>query len=173
MATLVDIPNAVDTVSGLRLERAEMVLWLPGRPVVRRELLGFNHEDRRFDLRPDESPAGLTLRVRSDRFHAMLSGPERADLEVDFVVHAPEGVMVPMWGLVHGRNAEVSVWDAMGRLAVPDLTARGADAGPLRLDRGRYVVNASAIGSTTLVLGVGCDLETACLDLGGLRAAAG
>ena len=173
MAIFADNSHSVNTVSGVRLERAEMALWLPGRPVVRRELLRFADEDRRFDLRPDESPAGLSLRVRHDRFHAMLSGPERADLEVEFVVESSDGVPVPMWALVHGREAEATVWDAFGRLAVPDLAARGVDSAPMRLDRGRYTLIGSALGSTTLVLGVACEVEAACLDLGNLRAAAG
>lgn len=173
MAIFADNSHTLNTVSGLRLKRAEMVLWLPDRAVVRREVLHFSDEDRRFDLRPDASPAGISLRVRSDRFHALLSGPERADLEIEFVVTGDDGTELPMWALVHGREAEASVWDAFGRLAVPEIAARGADAPPLHLDRGRYTLTASALGSTTLVIGAGCGIEAACLDLGNLRAAAG
>jgi hypothetical protein len=173
MANFANNLNTVPSVSGPRLTRAELVLWLPGRAVVRREVLHVSDEDRRFDLRPDESPAGLSLRIRQDRFHALLSGPERADLEVEFVVEDPQGISLPMWALVHGREAEVSVWDAFGRLAVPDLAARGTDAAPLTLEMGRYVLNASALGTTTLIVGAGCEIEAACLDLGGRRAIAG
>ncbi|NBX25253.1 MAG: hypothetical protein EBQ99_04290 [Planctomycetes bacterium] len=165
--------NTDASVSGPRLTRADLVLWLPGRAVVRREVLHFSREDQRFELRPDGSPAGISLRIREDRFHAMLSGPERADVEVEFTVEDPRGLSLPLWALVHGREAEVSVWDAFGRLAVPDVTARGADAAPLNLPMGRYTMTASALGSTTLVIGAGCDVEAACLELGGRRAVAG
>lgn len=173
MADLANNLNTVPAVSGPRLMRAEMLLWLPGRPVVRREVFHVGSEDRRFDLRPDESAAGITLRIRQDRFHALLSGPERADLEIEFMIEDPRGLVMPMWALSYGRGAEVSVWDAFGRLAVPDLAARGADAPPLNLEMGRYVLNASALGSTRLVVGAGCEVEAACLDLGGRRAVAG
>lgn len=173
MATFAENSDTVESVSGPRLTRAELVLWLPRRPIVRRELLKFDGDDRRFDLRPDDSPAGISLRIREDRFHAAISGPERADLEVEFSVQDPRGIVMPVWALVHGREAEASVWDAFGRLAIPDVAARGVDAGPLRLAAGRYTLTASALGSTSLVIGVGCEAEAACLDLSGRRAIAG
>jgi len=173
MANLANNPNTDLSVSGPRLRRAELVLWLPGRALVRRELFRPEGEDQFFELRPDGSPAGISLRIRADRFHAVLSGPERADVEVEFTIDDPRGARLPLWALVHGREAEVSVWDAFGRLAVPDVTARGADAGPLLLATGRYTLTASALGTTTLVIGAGCDAAAACLDLGGRRAVAG
>jgi hypothetical protein len=173
MATFANNPNADLSVSGPRLRRADLVLWLPGRAVVRREVLHLEGGDQFFELRPDGSPAGISLRIRDDRFHAVLSGPERADVEVEFTVDDAKGTRLPILALVHGREAEVSVWDAFGRLVVPDVTARGADAAPLLMEMGRYTLTASALGSTTLVIGAGCDVAAACLDLGQRRAAAG
>lgn len=151
------------TCSGpaVRLLDADMALWLPGQPLVRREILRIEAPDRRFVLRPDDSPAGVLLETSSCGFHALLSGPERADIEVNWVVEALQGVEMPMWALGKGPLVEASVWDSFGRLVLPDLLARGFDAPRVELRPGRYLLTASAHGRFSLALGVGIDMATA------------
>ena len=140
---------------GLSLLDAEMALWLPGRPQVRRELLRLSEPDRHFVLRPDGSPAGVELVTATDGFHGVLAGPDRADLEVTWTTRKLDGIAVPAWAIASGPEAEASVWDAFGRLVIPDLLARGVDAEDIQLVPGRYVLTASVQGRCSMMLGLG------------------
>jgi hypothetical protein len=138
---------------------AELSLWLPGRPLVRREILRLDEPGQRIVLRPDASSAGVVLQTSEEGFHGLLSGPERADLEVSWQVTSAEQIDLSMWALSHGLEAEASIWDSWGRLVVPDLLARGADAPRAKLLAGRYLLTASVHGCTSLVLGVGVEAD--------------
>jgi hypothetical protein len=155
MATSPHISNLIGLASGIGLIRAEMALWLPRRAVVRREILKFAADDRQLELKPDRSSAGISVLVSAHRFHAMLSGPERADLEVEWLVEPNTMVRLPLWSMSHGRDAEVSIWDAFGQLVVPDVMARGPDTAPLMMASGRYTLTASVFGSTALMVTAG------------------
>lgn len=145
----------------VRVLDAELALWLPDRPEVRREILRLDAPDRRFVLRPDESPAGVVLETCAQGFHALLAGPERADIEVNWFVGEVGGVELPLWAIGQGLQVEANVWDSFGRLVVPDLLARGADAPLARLSTGRYLLTASVHGRCSLALGVGIDVASA------------
>lgn len=136
---------------------AELALWLPDRAPVRRELLRISEPGRRFVLRPDASAAGVELVTAVGGFHAVLSGPERADLEVRWELTGSEHPALPAWALVQGDRAEACVWDAFGRLVIPDLIARGVDANHMRLPAGRYVLTACVQGCASMVIGVGVE----------------
>jgi hypothetical protein len=133
---------------------AELVVWLPGRPSVRREILDFGNDPAQWILRPDGSGAEASLRSDGRGLLATLRGPERADLEIDFIV-PQEGLSLTLWAMAHGPQAEVSVWDHFGRLAVADVLARGTDAEPLRLDAGRYELTGSVQRVSSMLLGLG------------------
>lgn len=139
---------------------AELVVWLPGRPCVRREILDFSQDQAHWILRPDGSGAEASLRLDGHGLLATLRGPERADLEIDFVV-SPQCTAVPLWAIANGSQAEVSVWDHFGRLSVPDVLARDADAEHLRLDAGRYVLHGSVQRLSSILLGLGLDATQA------------
>jgi hypothetical protein len=135
---------------------AELVVWLPKRPSVRREILDFGTEPAQWILRPDGSGAEASLRFDGRGLLATLRGPERADLEIDFIVplNCPG---LPVWAIAHGSHAEMSIWDHVGRLSVPDVLARLPDAENLRLDPGRYTLHGSVERLCSIVLGFGVD----------------
>jgi hypothetical protein len=135
---------------------AELVIWLPGHPSVRREILDFSSAPSEWILRPDVSGAEASLRFDGRGLLATLRGPERADLEIDFIV-PQEGAALPLWAIAHGPQAEVSIWDHFGRVAVADVLARGTDAQPVRLDAGRYVLTGSIQRVSSMLLGLGLD----------------
>lgn len=139
----------------LRLLHAELALSLPGRPPVRRELLRLDGEPRVITLRPDGTQAHATLEVGHAHMLASLAGPEQADVEVEWIVEGGAPQRMPLWAVARGGEAEVSLWDAFGRLTVPDVIARGADAPDVTLTSGRYVLSATALGATTLLVGAG------------------
>jgi hypothetical protein len=141
--------------AALRLVHAELTLSLPGRPPVRRELLRLDSEPRVIALRPDETPAHAVLETGAGHMLASLAGPERADLEVEWFVESAGTVRMPLWAIARGRDAEVSLWDAFGRLVVPDALARGTDATDLELGCGHHVLTATVFGETALLVGVG------------------
>lgn len=148
---------------------AELVVWLPGHPPVRREILDFSDAPSDRILRPDSSGAEASLRFDGRGLLATLRGPERADIEIDFLV-PQEGLPLPLWAIAHGPQAEVSIWDHFGRLAVADALARGPDAEPLLLDAGRYVLSGSVQRVSSVLLGLGLEPVQAC-DIRGRRAA--
>lgn len=139
---------------------AELVVWLPGRPSVRREILEFGHDPAQWILRPDGSGAEASLRFDGRGLIATLRGPERADLEIDFVVPM-QSAAIPLWAIANGPHAEVSIWDHFGRLAVPDALARGADSEPLHLDPGRFTLQGSVQRLSSIVLGIGLNATRA------------
>lgn len=140
--------------------QAELVVWLPGHPSVRREILDFTGAPSEWILRPDGSGAEASLRFDGRGLLATLRGPERADLEVDFIV-PQEGLSLPLWAVAHGPQAEVSIWDHFGRLAVADVLARGPDSEHLSLDAGRYVLTGTVQRVSSLLLGLGLDAARA------------
>jgi len=149
----------------MRPVHADLTVWLPGQPQVRREILQVTGDPRTFTLRPDDSRAGVTLLMAEDHFHAAMSGPERAEIEVHWIVQNPNGVEMPLWALAQGRDVEASVWDGFGSLMVPDVTARGPDAHDLVLPPGRYMLSAIVTGQASLLIGAG----RSCVDALGLR----
>ena len=150
------IVNAATTSDRcIRPVQGDMLVWLPGQPQVRREILQVAGEPRTFTLRPDESGAGVTLLMASDHFHAALTGPERAEIEVHWRVQNPTGLAVPLWALAQGRDVEASVWDGFGALLVPDVIARGPDAPEIVLGPGRYMLSAIVTGHASLMIGAG------------------
>ncbi len=148
---------------------AELVVWLPDHPPVRREILDFSDGPSDWILRPDASGAEASLRFDGRGLLATLRGPERADLEIDFIV-PQEGLSLPLWAITHGPQAEVSIWDHFGRLVVVDVLARGPDAEPLQLDAGRYVLAGSVQRVSSVLLAIGLDAAQAG-DIRGRRAA--
>lgn len=148
---------------------AELALWLPDRPSVRREILDFGLTDSEWILRPDGSGAEASLRFNGQGLMAALRGPERADLELDFVI--PEaGLSLTLWAVTHGPRADMSIWDTFGRLQVPDVLARGTDAEALQLDPGRYMLAGSVQQRSSILVGIGVDPIEA-HDAGARRAA--
>ena len=133
-----------------------MVLWLPGRPVVRREILRLEPDAREWILRPDLSGAGISLKFGVEGMLLNLAGPERADVELELLVHA-EGCALALWGVAQGPQAEITLWDSFGRLAVPDVLARTPDCDALVLPAGRFVLQASVQGRSSAMVGVGLD----------------
>lgn len=163
---------SIKSVPGpLRLLHAELALSLPGRPPVRRELLRLDGEPRVITLRPDGTQAHAMLEVGQVHVLASLAGPEQADVEVEWIIEGGASQPMPLWAIARGGEAEVSLWDAFGRLAVADVTARGADAPDITLACGRYVLSATAFGATTLLVGAGIAAEAVLTR--GLRSAAG
>ena len=155
----------------MRLTHAELSLRLPGRPPVRRELLSFDGEPRTFTLRPDGTSAHATLELGAGHVLASLAGPEQADIEVEWVVEALHPSPLPLWAVANGGDAEVSLWNAFGRLMVPDVIARGFDASDITLESGRYVLTATAFGATRLLVGAGIAAQS--VQMRGLRNFAG
>lgn len=143
--------------------QAELAVWLPGGPTVRREVLEFGTNPAQWILRPDGSGAESSLRFDGRGLLATLRGPERADLEIDFIV-PPDCAALPLWAIAHGSRAEVAIWDHFGRLSVPDVLARETDAEHLNLDPGRYVLAGSVHGLSSILLGVGLDATQACVS---------
>lgn len=141
--------------SVMRLLHAELALSLPGRPPVRRELLRLDGEPRVITLRPDGTTAHATLEIGAAHALASLAGPEQADIEIEWCIEAGSPQRLPLWAIARGGDAEVSLWDAFGRLAVADVLARGVDAPEISLPSGRYVLTASAFGATSLLVGAG------------------
>ena len=158
MSTNATIPSEEPS---LRVVRAELALSLPGLPPVRRELLRPEATARVFTLRPDGTRAHVTLEIAGTHLIASLAGPEQADIEVEWVVegHCPR--LVPLWALAQGPDAEVALWDAFGRLVVPDVLSRGADAPPIEFVQGRYLLTASAFGRSSLLIGAGIAAQQA------------
>lgn len=151
-----NISNAAPaTDQGIRLTQGDMMVWLPGQPQVRREILQVTGDPRTFMLRPDDSGAGVTLLMAEDHFHAALAGPEQAEIEVHWLVRNPNGMSMPLWALAQGRDVEANLWDGFGSLLVPDVTARGPDAEDLKLQPGRYMLTAIATGRSSLLVGAG------------------
>jgi hypothetical protein len=140
----------------LQVMQAEMLLWLPKQPQIRREILQVSKASQVYNLHPDPSAiGGINLNLCQKHFHASLSGPERADLEVECIVHEGSTMTLPIWAVAQGQEAEVNVWDSFGKLVVPDLLTRGIDAPDLLLNAGKYMIIASVTGTTTMVLGAG------------------
>jgi len=139
----------------MRPVHADLIVWLPGQPQVRREILEVTGDPRTFTLRPDDTGAGVSLLMAQDHFHAAMSGPERAEIEVHWLVCNPNGAEMPLWALAQGRDVEASVWDGFGSLLVPDVTARGPDAHDLTLPPGRYMLSAIVTGNASLLIGAG------------------
>lgn len=136
--------------------QAEILLWLPKQPQIRREILRIPEASRLFSLHPDStSIGGINLNLCKTHFHVSLSGPKRADIEVDCIVHEGPTMLLPIWAVAKGPEAEANMWDSFGKLVVPDLLTRGIDAPDLRLNAGKYIIFASVTGATTMVLGAG------------------
>ena len=162
------IPNGAAL---LRPMHAELSLTLPGRAPVRRQLLRLDGERRVITLRPDGTLAHATLEIGESHLLASLAGPEQADIEVEWNLEGSTHGPIPLWAVARGGAAEVALWDAFGRLAVPDVLARGFEAPDITLATGRYVLTASVFGATTLLIGAGIRAHT--VHARGLRSAAG
>ena len=140
----------------LQVLQAEMLLWLPKQPQIRREILQVSKASQVYNLHPDPSAiGGINLNLCQKHFHASLSGPERADLEIECHVLEGETMTLPLWAVAQGLEAEANLWDSFGKLVVPDLLTRGIDAPDLLLNAGKYMIIASVTGTTTMVLGAG------------------
>ncbi len=140
----------------LRVTQAELRLWLPKQPHISREIFHIPKTSQTYALQPDpNATGGITLNLCQTHFHASLSGPERADLEIECHVLEGETMTLPLWAVAQGPEAEANLWDSFGKLVVPDLLARGIDAPDLLLHAGKYMIIASVTGSTTMVLGAG------------------
>ena len=140
----------------LQILQAEMLLWLPKQPQISRQILHVSQSSQVYNLHPDPSAiGGITLNLCQTHFHASLSGPERADLEIECHVLEGETMTLPLWAVAQGPEAEANLWDSFGKLVVPDLLTRGIDAPDLLLHAGKYMIIASVTGTTTMVLGAG------------------
>ena len=140
----------------LQILQAEMLLWLPKQPQISREIFQIPKTSQTYALQPNpNATGGITLDLCQTHFHASLSGPERADLEIECHVLEGETMTLPLWAVAQGPEAEANLWDSFGKLVVPDLLARGIDAPDLLLNAGKYMIIASVTGSTTMVLGAG------------------
>lgn len=133
-----------------------MVLWLPNQPQIRRDIFQVSQTSQTYHLHPDPTAAGgISLNMCQTHFHASMSGPARADIEVECIVHEGSTMTLPIWAMAQGSEAEANVWDNFGKLLVPDLLARGVDAPDLHLSAGKYMIIASVTGNTTMVIGAG------------------
>ena len=140
----------------LRVTQAELRLWLPKQPQISREIFQIPKTSQTYALQPNpNATGGITLDLCQTHFHASLSGPERADLEVECIVHESSTMTLPIWAVAQGPEAEANLWDSFGKLVVPDLLTRGIDAPDLLLNAGKYMIIASVTGTTTMVLGAG------------------
>ena len=140
----------------LRVTQAELRLWLPKQPQISREIFHIPKTSQTYALQPNpNATGGITLDLCQTHFHASLSGPERADLEVECIVHESSTMTLPIWAVAQGPEAEANLWDSFGKLVVPDLLTRGIDAPDLLLHAGKYMIIASVTGTTTMVLGAG------------------
>ena len=148
---------------------AESVVWLPGRAPVRRELLNPGSGPGSWILRPDGSEAGVSIQFDGAGLLSILAGPERASLDLDFILHADRHPL-PLWAIARGGGVEVTLSDHFGRLVIPDLLARGVDSAPACLEAGRYLLQAIVEGNASMRLGLGANPALA-QDLRGRRAA--
>ena len=149
-------PIATSPRKGVRSVQAEIAVCLPGQPQVRREILRVSGGSRTYTLRPDDSRAGVTLHLADDHFHAVLAGPERAELEVHWDLQDDHACPLALWATSRGLDVEASLWNAFGDLVVPDVTARGLHAPDIQLPPGRYLLTAIVTGQASLVIGAGC-----------------
>lgn len=154
-------PNgAIPEVQLWRPLHAELAVGLPSGQWVRREILDFGRESSQWILRPDGSGAEASVRFGGRGLLATLRGPERADLDIDFMV-LPDCPAIPLWSIASGSQVEVSIWDHFGRLAVPDVLARTCDAEDLRLEPGRYLLQGSVQRLSSVLLGIGLNATLA------------
>jgi hypothetical protein len=133
---------------------AEASVSVAGKPLARRELLRIDAGDRRFELRPTESPSSVCVDLAPSLLHATLTGGDRSTLEVEWMVHGNGAVAVDAWAICARNNSEVSIVDAFGRALVPDLTARDPAMPPLLVPPGLYLLLA-ATSDGPLVLRIG------------------
>ena len=156
-STQLQLPNGASPEVRLwRPLHAELAVGLPSGQWVRREILDFGRESSQWILRPDGSGAEASVRFDGRGLLATLRGPERADLDIDFMV-LPDCPAIPLWAIASGSQVEVSIWDHFGRLAVPDVLARTCDAEDLRLEPGRYLLQGSVQRLSSVLLGIGLD----------------
>ena len=150
----------------LQISQAELLLWLPKQPPIRREILHISQDSQVYNLLPNPKlTGGISLNLCQKHFHASLSGPDRADLEIECVVHEGSTMTLPIWAVAQGPDADANLWDSFGRLVVPDLLTRGIDAADLFLNAGKYMIIASVTGNTTMVLGAGVAMSEVTLPL--------
>ena len=88
---------------------AEASVSVAGKPLARRELLRIDAGDRRFELRPTETPSSVCLDLAPTLLHATLTGGDRSTLEVEWMVHGNGAVAVDAWAICARSNSEVSM----------------------------------------------------------------
>ena len=133
---------------------AEASVSASGRTLAQRRLLRIEQGDRRFELRPPESAASVSLDLAPALAHATLSGGDRATLELEWMVHGDTALALDAWALCARNASEVSILDGLGRAVIADLTARDPSMPPVIVSPGLYLLRAET-SNGPLVIRIG------------------
>ena len=155
------IPRPTNSVRVMFLA-AEASVLIGGQALVRRELLRINDGDRRFELRPQGTPASVCLDLAPGLVHATLSGHDRATLEVEWIVTDGGAVALDAWAMCGRNSSHVAIMDAFGQAVIPDMTARDPGMHPMVFTCGRYLLRAETCNGP-LVLRLG--QSTSCVPM--------
>lgn len=138
---------------------AEASVGLRGGRSINRELLRVENE-RRFELRGGPGEGLVLVDLGPGVLNASMVARVRSTLEIEFMVLGLGEVPLDLWcTCLPAANSQVSLSDAMGRLVVPDITARDPSMPPVVLSAGRYLLDAQ-VWEGTSVLRVAQSLQT-------------
>lgn len=156
--------TTIPAPGGLRIAflTAEASVAAAGRTLAQRRLLRIEGGDRRFELRPTECSASVTLDLAPGLVHATLSGGDRATLELEWMVHGTGAVALDAWALCARNASEVSIVDGLGRAVIADLTARDPSMPPIVLAPGLYLLRAET-GNGPLVIRIAQAISAAAI----------
>lgn len=138
-------------LAALQLLSTEASVGLRTGRTVTRELLRVENE-RRFELRGGPGEGLVLVDLGPGVLNASLVARVRSTLEIEFVVLGAGEVPLDLWcTCLPAANSQVSISDAMGRLVVPDVTARDPSMPPVVLTPGRYLLDAQVWEGTSVL----------------------
>lgn len=136
---------------GLTVIGAEAKVALPDGRVATRELLRVD-EERRFELRPSSGPGMVIMDLGPGVVNVTLAGQPHASVEIELVVLGVSPLLIDAWcSAGSNADADIRLIDGFGRLAVPDLAARGPTCDALELTSGRYLLAADVCRNTVSI----------------------
>jgi hypothetical protein len=137
--------------SRVRFLTAEASVAAGGRVLAQRSLLRIEHGDRRFELRPTETAAAVSLDIAPGLMHATLVAGDRATLELEWMVGGNTALALDAWALCARNSSEVSILDGLGRAVVADLTARDPSMPPIVIAPGIYLLRAQTANGPLVI----------------------